>query len=111
MKLSKEFIQITLTVPTEELATEIFTQLLEKRLAGCAQLIGPIVSTYRWQGEIETANEWLCLIKSCIDQYEELEQVIKTIHPYETPEIIVFPIISGSTDYFKWLNQTLNKDK
>ncbi|HBR09771.1 divalent-cation tolerance protein CutA [Candidatus Bipolaricaulota bacterium] len=105
-----EYIQITFTVPKKEQATQISSLLLERRLAGCIQLIGPIVSTYRWQGKIETAEEWLCLIKSRNDRYEELEQVIKAIHPYETPEIIVTPIIAGNADYLKWLNNTLAQE-
>ncbi|MCI2426053.1 divalent-cation tolerance protein CutA [Candidatus Acetothermia bacterium] len=110
MQPNGEYIQIILTVPEKKTATQISSILLEKRLAGCIQLIGPIVSTYHWQGRIETSEEWLCLIKSRNDRYQELEQEIKAIHPYETPEIIVIPIIAGSAEYLNWLDSTLERE-
>ena len=82
---------------------------MEKRLAGCVQIVGPIVSTYRWKEDIAKTEEWLCLVKSKKDLYEELEKSIKELHTYETPEIIALPIIAGSKDYMKWLSNELEK--
>ena len=56
--------------------------IVKNRLAGCIQLVGPIVSTYWWRGNVETAEEWLCFIKTKKDLYEELEESIKKVHPY-----------------------------
>ena len=81
---------------------------MEKRLAGCIQIIGPIISTYWWKNNIETAKEWLCLIKSKKNLFEKLEKSIKEIHPYETPEIIALPIVAGSKEYLKWLDNALS---
>ena len=72
-----------------------------KRLSGCIQIIGPIISTYWWKGNIETSEEWILFIKSKKNLYEELEKAIKEIHPYETPEIIALPIVAGSKDYLE----------
>jgi len=83
--------------------------LVEKRLAGCIQIVGPIVSTYWWKGNVETAGEWLCFIKSKKTLYDELEKGIKEVHPYKAPEIITVPIISGSRDYLEWFNSELKK--
>jgi periplasmic divalent cation tolerance protein len=66
-----------------------------------------IVSTYWWKDNIETAEEWQCLIKSKKSFYGEVEKAIKMLHHYETPEIIALPIVSGSDDYLEWLNDQL----
>ena len=104
----EKYIQIFTTTKKKEDAEKIARMLVEKRLAGCIQIL-PITSIYRWRG-IEREDEWLCLIKSKKTLYEELEKTIKEIHPYEIPEIIAVPIIAGSDDYLKWLNNELKKE-
>ena len=98
-----EYIQVATTVSTEEEARAIASLLVEQRLAACVQVIGPITSHYRWQGKIETAGEYLCLAKSRVALYPEIEAAIKAIHPYEVAEIIATPIIAGSNAYLAWL--------
>lgn len=97
------FIQITTTTESKEKAQLIADHLVEEKLAACVQVLGPITSTYRWKGKIETAPEWLCLIKTRESLYTEVEKAIRKIHSYETPEIIAVPIINGSVDYLDWL--------
>jgi periplasmic divalent cation tolerance protein len=106
-----KYIQVFTTTEKKEDAEKIATVLVEKRLAGCIQIVGPVVSTYWWKGNVETAGEWLCFIKSKKTLYDELEKAIKELHPYETPEIIAVPIISGSKNYFGWLNSELKKSQ
>ncbi len=77
--------------------------VVEQRLAACAQVIGPVSSTYRWRGELETATEWLCLMKTERVLYDELEVAIKNAHSYETPEIVAVPIEGGLPDYLNWI--------
>ena len=74
-------------------------------MAACAQVIGPIKSTYWWKEKVEQTEEWLCIMKSKRELYEELEKAIKSIHPYEVPEIVAIPIVSGSQSYLEWLEQ------
>ena len=102
-------IQVSTTTERETDAQTIARALTENRLAACVQIIGPITSTYRWQGEIETAEEWLCLIKSRRDLYEALEEVIREVHPYDVPEILAVPVVAGSEDYLDWLNGELKQ--
>jgi periplasmic divalent cation tolerance protein len=102
-----EFIQVITTVDSREAAQKIADTLVAKHLAGCVQVIGPIVSTYRWQGDIERADEWLCLIKSSRDLYHDLERAIREAHPYEVPEILAMPIVAGAPDYLVWLSEQL----
>ena len=106
-----EFIQVSTTTDQREDAERIAREIVEQRLAACVQILGPIASTYWWQGKIESAPEWLCLIKTRKDLYEELERAIKAIHPYETPEIIAVPLIAGSADYVAWVEQETNKNQ
>ena len=102
-----DVMQITTTTPTESAAQVIAGAIIEERLAACAQIIGPITSTYWWQGEIETAQEWLCVIKSREGLYEKIEQAILKLHSYETPEIIATPMTRGDARYLAWIDETL----
>jgi len=105
----EEYIQVFTTTEKKEDAEKIAKVLIERRLAGCIQIVGPIVSTYWWKNNVEKAEEWLCFIKSKKTLYDELENAIKEIHPYETPEIIAIPIVCGSKDYLEWLKSELKK--
>jgi periplasmic divalent cation tolerance protein len=102
-----EYIQVLTTTATREDAQAIADALVENHLAGCVQIVGPIVSTFRWQGEVERTEEWLCLIKTEKRLYPTLEQFIKTQHAYETPEIIAIPVVAGSQPYLQWLSRAL----
>jgi periplasmic divalent cation tolerance protein len=104
-----KFIQVVTTTETKADAQAIAHAIVEKRLAGCVQIIGPITSTYWWQGEIETAEEWLCIIKSRQNLYEALEKAIREVHPYDVPEILAVPVTAGSEGYLEWLNSELRK--
>jgi periplasmic divalent cation tolerance protein len=97
------YIQIITTTEKKEDAEKIAMILVEKKLAACVQIVGPIVSTYGWKGTIETATEWQCVIKSREGLFTEIERAIKAVHPYEVPEIIAVPIIGGSSEYMEWL--------
>jgi len=100
-----EHVQIITTTGTKTDAQRIARALVEKRLAGCVQVVGPISSTYRWKGSTETAEEWLCIVKSRGELYPRLEQAIQAIHPYEVPEILAVPIVQGERQYLKWLDE------
>jgi periplasmic divalent cation tolerance protein len=103
----KSYIQITTTTETKEQAQTIAQHLVAEKLAACVQITGPIASIYRWKGKVETASEWLCLIKTSEDFYDKVEKAIKKLHPYETPEIIAVPIIKGSKEYLNWIDDVL----
>ena len=103
----KSFIQVFTTTETKEEAEKIAQYLVEQKLAACVQISGPIASTYRWKGKVETASEWHCLIKTREDFYDKVEKAIKKLHSYETPEIFAVPIIKGSSEYLSWLDDVL----
>jgi len=76
---------------------------VEERLAACAQVSGPITSTYRWHGEVESAQEWLCVLKTTSVLLDPLCGALKLAHSYETPEIIATAIDAGDPDYLAWV--------
>ena len=105
------YIQAITTTETKTDAQAIASAVIEKRLAACVQIVGPITSTYWWQGEIETAEEWLCIIKSRQDLYPALEETILKVHPYDVPEILAVPVVTGHKDYLKWLDGELESSQ
>ena len=108
----KTYLQVATTTETKEQAEKIAQYLVETKLAACVQVTGPITSIYRWKDKVENAQEWLCLIKTQDDLYGKVEAAIKKMHPYETPEIIAVPIVKGSKEYLKWIDNELeNKNE
>src|SRR5579863_8999153 len=91
------------TCPDEAVASRIARDLVEAGLAACVSRVGPLHSTYRWQGAIQDEPEVLLVIKTVSARYSELEMRLKSLHPYEVPEIIASPVARGSADYLGWL--------
>ncbi len=100
-----DFIQVTTTASTKDEAAKIATVLLERRLAACVQVVGPIESHYWWKGKIERSGEWLCIIKTVRARYPAVESAIRASHSYEIPEIVACPIEEGSDPYLEWLRR------
>src|SRR5690242_9120804 len=98
-----EVIQVVTTCGSHEEAQKIAHTLVEKRLAACVQVSGPVTSTYHWQGGIETATEWRCVIKTRRSHYLVVEQAIRQLHAYEVPEILAFEVKSGHEAYLNWV--------
>ena len=98
-----EYIQVLTTVEHKADAEKIAKGLVEKRLAACVQILGPLTSYYHWQGKLDSAAEYLCLIKSRDDLFSLLETEIISMHPYDVPEILAMPITKGGKDYLNWL--------
>ena len=105
-----EYIQLFTTTEKRNDASAIASEVVGKRLAACVQVVGPITSTYWWKGKIEETKEWLCIIKSRSDLFDELEKKIRSTHPYEVPEITAVPIVSGSQSYLAWLDEEVTKE-
>ena len=102
-----EFIQVSTTTGTHDVAERIAVELVDRRLAACVQVSGPIQSTYRWQGKVESSEEWLCSAKTSHEQFDAIRELVKQLHPYEVPELIATPIVDGGEAYLKWLAEQL----
>lgn len=98
------YLQVVTTIDGEEKARSLQRVLLEERAAACVQVLGPVHSAYWWQGEIEEAEEWLCVAKTRESEYQRLASLVKQNHPYETPEIIALPVCAGDQDYLEWIS-------
>ena len=102
-----KYLQVFTTVDDREKAELIADRLVEKRLAACVQITGPITSVYRWKGKKERSKEWLLIIKSDENHYLLLEEEIRSLHSYEIPEIVASPIVFGNRSYLAWIDDNL----
>lgn len=98
---------ISTTLESRSDAEKMAIALLEKRLIACAQITGPVSSSYWWQEKIVSSEEYLLMMKSDESLYNKLEQHIQESHPYETPEIVATVITHLSEDYRQWLEKEL----
>ncbi len=96
------------TSGSEDEARKIARALVERRLAACVNLLGPMESVYRWKGEVETAGEWLLIIKTSAGAIERVRKTIKELHSYELPECIELPIEGGSAEYLQWIGESVS---
>ena len=99
-----DYIQVITTTASKEQAQQIASELVSRRLAACVQVVGPIFSTFSWQGAVETSSEWQCIAKSRRELYERIEAAIRELHHYDVPEILAVPIVAGSKDYLAWVD-------
>lgn len=95
------------TAPSEAGAKKIAHALVEERLAACVNIVPKIHSVYRWQGKVESADEFLLLIKTTRDREEQVRSAIQDLHTYELPECIVIAIDGGSEEYLQWLSESV----
>ena len=100
---------VLVTCASEEEARRLARSLVERRLAACASLCGPTRSWFSWKGQLEECAEVGLTLKTRVDRLEELEQAIRELHSYETPEIVVVPIVGGSRDYLDWMDHSLER--
>ncbi|HYJ23345.1 MAG TPA: divalent-cation tolerance protein CutA [Solirubrobacterales bacterium] len=103
-----DYVQVLTTVASEQEARRICDTLVENRLAACVQVVGPVSSTYRWQGKIEREREWQCLAKTEARLYDEVEAAIRGAHSYDEPEIVAMPIVAGSRGYLAWISDNVS---
>jgi periplasmic divalent cation tolerance protein len=94
---------VSSTTGSEDSARELAAKAVAAKLGACAQIVGPITSVYRWEGQVQTDTEWRVEVKTAVDRIEPLVELIKANHGYDVPEIIVTPIEGGSRDYLTWV--------
>jgi periplasmic divalent cation tolerance protein len=103
-----DHLQVLTTTSSEEEAERIAALLVEQQLAACVQVIGPITSRYRWQGEVVEEREWQCLVKTTRVAYAAIEAAIREVHSYDEPEIIATPVVAGSAGYLAWIDENVD---
>ncbi|HEV2177310.1 MAG TPA: divalent-cation tolerance protein CutA [Terriglobia bacterium] len=102
-------IVILVTAGSLREARKIARSLLEQKLAACVNISPPVQSVYRWQGRVEMAREFLLIIKSTRELFDPIKAEVLKLHSYTTPEIICLPIIDGSAEYLRWLEESVRK--
>ncbi len=101
------YIVVMVTVPDRETGLKIARQLVEQKLAACANLLGPMMSLYTWKDAVHEDEEYLLLIKTRRDLFDDrLIPAVRSLHPYELPEIIALPIQMGLPPYMNWINES-----
>ena len=99
------------TVGDSASAETLAQQLVERRLAACVNIVGPIRSIYRWRGHVHSDPEFLLLIKTTSERAERLRSELKSLHPYELPECVEIAIEGGSDEYLAWIAAEVNSEK
>jgi periplasmic divalent cation tolerance protein len=104
-QVSSRFLQVQTTTDSRAEAVELARGAVEARLAACAQVSGPVASTYWWEGTLERAEEWLITLKLPASGYEALADFIARSHSYDEPEIVATPIVAGSEAFLSWIEE------
>ena len=94
------------TFPDAQAARKTVTEVVELRLAACGNILPQIHSIYQWQGKVESADEVLAIFKLDATRYPEFESKIRSLHPYDVPEIISCQIDNGLPEYLRWVAES-----
>lgn len=100
---SEDLILVLTNLPDRDTATRLARVLVETRAAACVNILAACTSVYRWQGEIESAEEVPLLVKTRASLYPQVEQTIRAHHPFELPEIVSVPVSAGWPAYLRWV--------
>lgn len=92
-------------------AKKISQALVERKLIACANIIQGVQSLFWWEGKVDVANEVLLILKTRRNLFKKVEQLVKSLHSYSVPEIIAMPIVAGSKEYLKWVNDSVRAKK
>lgn len=104
MKTS-QLITVLVSVPSSELGEQIAHQLVSAHIAACVNILPKMKSVYSWKGAVEVSEEFLLIIKTSSHRFGALQQEVRTLHPYDTPEIIALPITDAFSEYANWVLQ------
>ena len=103
--MSRQLLLVLCTAPDRKTALAIAERVVDRAAAACVNITAPVTSVFRWEEKLETADEHLLLIKTTQVKYRQLEELIRTVHPYELPEIIAVPVEQGLNEYLNWVEQ------
>jgi periplasmic divalent cation tolerance protein len=98
-----DYLQVQTTTDSRAEAMDLARAAVEARLAACAQVAGPVASTYWWNDELERAEEWFVFLKTPADRYDDLAAFLTERHSYDEPEIVATAIVSGSASFLSWI--------
>ncbi|MEM2098769.1 MAG: divalent-cation tolerance protein CutA [Candidatus Bathyarchaeia archaeon] len=105
--MNGKYVVIMITTASKNEAERIAQLLLQDKLIACANLFGPVNSFFHWAGKIENSEEYLMFMKTREDLFDKVSEVVRAMHSYEVPEILMLPICDGLKAYLKWLDECL----
>ncbi|WP_298752208.1 divalent-cation tolerance protein CutA [uncultured Serinicoccus sp.] len=100
-------VEVRVSVPSMESARHIGEALVARRAAACVQVLGPMTSIYSWSGEVHESKEWLLLAKTSREAFGRLCETVRSLHPYEVPEIMAVPVVDALDRYAAWVTHHL----
>ena len=103
-----EFVIVLSTFPVDEDASALARALVTERLAACVNILPPMPSIYRWEGNVEVVTEHQLVIKTTAARVHDLKLRINELHPYDVPEVLVLPVTDGAVGYLEWLRQSID---
>lgn len=107
--MNTRYIVILITTKDKKEAEKIAQGLLKDKLIACANIITGVQSLFWWQGKIDKAQEVLMILKTKKNLFKKVSAKVKSLHSYQTPEIIALPIVAGSEDYLKWIDSSVDR--
>jgi periplasmic divalent cation tolerance protein len=109
--MNPEYVVVLTTLPADADGAAFGRTLVEERLAACVNLLPPMSSVYRWEGQVEQDTERQMIVKTSRERVVALWERIRELHPYEVPEFVVLPIVDGSDAYLRWLGESVEAEK
>jgi periplasmic divalent cation tolerance protein len=106
-KAMTDKIVVFTTCGSEEEAARIARLMVEERVAACVSVAPRVRSYYRWKGDVESAEEWLLIVKTSRGRFGELRAVLEKAHSYEVPEVVALPVVEGAPNYLAWIEGSL----
>ena len=100
---------ILITCGEPDKARSIARRLVENRLAAGTQII-PIESVYRWEGEIVEGREWLLIVKTRVERFDSIKEVVDELHSYQVPPVLMIAVDEASRPYLDWIDENVGPE-
>lgn len=104
--MNHEYVMVLTTLPADADGAAFARRLVEERLAACVNLLSPMESIYRWEGNVELEPERQVVIKTCRERVPALWDLVRELHPYDMPEFLVLAIVDGNEAYLQWVAES-----
>lgn len=101
---------VVTTTDSDAEAERLARGLVEAHLAACVQIVGPVRSAFRWEGEVSVETEWQLVAKTAADRVDELTAWLVAEHSYDVPEVVAVPVIGGHTPYLGWVTEETRRE-
>jgi len=105
-----KFAIVMTTAGSDEQASHLAQELVERRLAACVNIVSQVCSIYRWKGEVQRDDEKLLLVKTAAHLFPAVREAIRELHSYDLPEVVMLPLGEADPEYLEWLASSLAPD-